>query len=251
MKNLKYFMVFTLMIVMTSCLDIMEELTMKKNGSGKYILTLDMSSMMEEGMRDMLKGMAQQEGEGDFMSEMPSEMDTMIYFNNADDTLKAKFQHPEILEKIAIRTQISESKELMKMTFALDFDKLKEVDYFLADLDKLQGDGGGLPGVGGGGGLFPTASEDNPLFKLKKRKLSRSIPEKSEDLNMEGEELSMMKMFFSDAAYTTVYNMPGKIKKTSMKNAEVDGKQIKIVTPLMDILEGKAEIGGDICFKRR
>lgn len=137
------------------------------------------------------------------------------------------------------------------MTFSLDFDKLKEVDYFLADLDKLQGDGGGMPGLGGGGGLFPTASEDNPLFKLKKRKLSRFVAEKSDDPAMNSEELSMMKMFFADAAYTTVYNMPGKIKKTSMKNAEVDGKKITIVTPLMDILEGKAEIGGDICFKRK
>lgn len=253
MKKLSYLMVMVVLFFMTSCLDIVEEMSLNKNGTGKYVLTMDMSSLMADGMKEMLQGMAQEEGGGeDAFADMPSEMDTILYFTDAPDSIKAKFQHPEILKKIAFRTQISEANELMKMTFSIDFDKIKEVDYFLADLDKMQGDGGGMPGLGGGGsGLFPSGSDTQALFKLAKRKLTRFSPPKTEDMNMEEEELQMMKMFFSDASYTTIYNLPGKVKKTSMQNANVEGKKLTVVTPLMDILEGKAELGGDICYKRK
>lgn len=254
MKNLRNFIILIAMFSMTSCLDIVEELSLKKNGTGKYVLTMDMSSLMKEGMKDMLKGMAEQEGEADAFADMPSELDTILYFADAPDSVKTKFTHPEILKKIAFRTQISEANELMKMTFSIDFDQIKEVDYFLADLDKIQGDDtGGMPGLGGGGGLFPSAEGTEGLFKLikRKRKLTRFSPPKAEDLEMESEELQMMKMFFSEASYTTIYNLPGKVKKTSIPNATVDGKKLTLITPLMDILEGKADLGGDICFKRR
>ncbi|MFT4755360.1 MAG: hypothetical protein ACI85Q_002929 [Salibacteraceae bacterium] len=253
MKNLRNFILLIAMFSMTSCLDIVEELSLKKNGTGKYVLTMDMSALMEEGMKDMLKGMAEQEGEGDVLADMPSELDTILYFADASDSIKSKFQHPEILKNIAFRTQISESNKIMKMTFSINFDKIKEVDYFLADLDKMQGEsGGGMPGLGGGGGLFPSAEGTEGLFKLaKKRKLTRFSPPTAETLEMENEELQMMKMFFSEASYTTIYNLPGKVKKTSIPNATVEGKKLILITPLMDIIEGKADLGGDICFKRR
>jgi hypothetical protein len=250
MKKLSYFMVLVVMFTMTSCIDIIEEMSLKKNGSGKYVVTMDMSSLMAEGMKEMLQGMAGEEGGENAFSDMPSELDTIIYFSNAPDSVKAKFAHPEILKKTVLRTEISESKELMRMTFSIDFDKVKEIDYFLADLDKMQGDGGGMPNLGGGG-LFPTGSADQGLFKLAKRKLSRSNPPKSEDLDTEGEEMQMLKMFFAEAKYTTIYNLPGKVKKTTIANAEVDGKKITVVTPLMDILEGKSNMGGDISYKRK
>jgi hypothetical protein len=250
MKKLRYFLVLVVMFTMTSCIDIIEEMSLKKNGSGSYVVTMDMSSLMAEGMKEMLQGMAQEEGGEGALSDLPTELDTIIYFTNAPDSVKAKFAHPEILKKTTLRTEISESKELMRMTFSINFDKVKEIDYFLADLDKMQGDGGAMPNLGGGG-LFPGGNTEQGLFKLAKRKLTRTNPPKVDDAAMEDEEMQMMKMFFAEAKYTTIYNLPGKVKKTTIANAEVDGKKITVVTPLMDILEGKAMMGGDISYKRK
>jgi hypothetical protein len=249
MKKLSYLAVLVLMFTMTSCIDIIEEMTLNKNGTGKYVVIMDMSSLMAEGMKDMLQGMAQEEGSENAFSDMPSELDTMIYFSNAPDSVKAKFAHPEILKKTVLRTEISESKELMRMTFSIDFDKVKEIDYFLADLDKMQGNGGAMPNMGSG--LFPTASTDQSLFKLGKRKLTRINPPKADDMAMEDEELQMLKMFFAEAKYTTIYHLPGKIKKTTIPDAVVEGKNLSLVTPLMDMLEGKINMGGDIIYKKK
>jgi hypothetical protein len=249
MKKLSYLVVLVLMFTMTSCIDIIEEMSLNKDGSGKYVVIMDMSSLMADGMKEMLQGMAQEEDGENAFSDMPSELDTIIYFSNAPDSVKAKFAHPEILKKTVLRTEISDSKELMRMTFSIDFDKVKEIDYFLADLDKMQGDGGSMPNMGSG--LFPTGSPDQNLFKLAKRKLIRANPPKSDDLAMEDEEMQMLKMFFAEAKYTTIYHLPGKIKKTTIPNAVVEGKKLTLVTPLMDILEGKANMGGDISYKRK
>ena len=250
MKKLIYLMLLAVMFAMTSCIDIVEELTLKKNGSGIYVITMDMSSLMAEGVKEMLQGMTQ-EGEGeDALANMPSELDTIILFSNAPDSVRKKFLHPEILKKISLRTQISESKKLMKMTFAIHFDKLKEIDYFLEDLHHIQGSDGALPSMGSGG-MFPSVAENQSLFGLKRRKLTRFNPPKEDNTTLEGEELEMLKMFFSDASYTSIYHLPGRVKKTTIPNAQVEGKTLKVVTPLMDILEGKSELGGWICFKRR
>ncbi len=251
MKNLRFLILLACLFSMTSCIDIIEELSLQKGGQGKYVITMDMSSLMEEGMRDMLKGMAGEEGAS--LNDIPSEMDTTMYFSNAPDSVRSQFEHPEILDKVSFRTQISEANELMRMTFSIDFDELKQIDYFLADIDKMQGDSGGLPGggLGGGGGLFPTALSTKSLFSLAKRKLTRSTAPQGDDEKLEGEELAMMKMFFADASYTNIYHLPGKVKKTTMPNAQIDGKKLTIVTPLMDIMEGKAVLDGEICFKKR
>jgi len=257
MKKLTYLLVAFCFLTATSCIDIVEEMFLKKNGTGKYVITMDMSALMEAGTKEMLEGMMEEgQKEGDMEAKMPTEMDTIMYFTDAPDSLKRKFSHPEILKKVSVHTIMSEAKEKMIIKFAIDFDDMKEIDYFLEDLDKLQGDNamaGGLPGAGsdagGGGGLLPTGSASG-MFKLAKRKFTRMAGEKA-DATMSEEELQMAKMFFADASYKTIYHFPGKIKKTTMKNATVDGKTLTMVLPLIDILEGKAAMEGDVCFKRR
>ncbi len=260
MKKLIYLLVGFCMLSMTSCIDIVEEMFLKKNGSGKYVITMDMSALMEAGTKEMLEDMMKEEGADENEPAMDMEQDTTIYFSEAPDSIRNKFSHPEILDKVYVSIKMSEKEEKMIMQFAIDFDKLKEVDYFLKDLDKLQASNdipGGLGGAtgddgkgGGGGGLLPTSSGANGLFKLVKRKFTRLPGDKMEE-SMNSEELQMAKMFFADASYTTIYHFPGKIKKTTMENAQIDGKKLTIVTPLIDILEGKAKLEGDICFKRR
>jgi len=254
MKKLLYLLVGFCLITMTSCIDIVEEMFLKKNGSGKYVITMDMSALMEAGTKEMLEGMMkenQEEGAEDL--SIPTEMDSIMYFSDAPDSIRRKFTHPEILEKIYVHTIMSEKKEEMIIKFAIDFDKVKEIDYFLEDLDKLQGDNqltGGLGAAGGGGGFFPSASSAKNLFKLAKRKFTR-LPAEQPEETMNEEDMQMAKMFFADAKYKAIYHFPGKIKKTTMKNAMIDGKTLTMESPLIDIMEGKAALEGDICFKKR
>ena len=59
MKNLKIYSLLTLLIgsmLLTGCLNILEEVTFKKDGSGMYSMMLDMGEM--KSMMDMFKNMA-------------------------------------------------------------------------------------------------------------------------------------------------------------------------------------------------
>jgi hypothetical protein len=98
---------------------------------------------------------------------------------------------------------------------------------------------GGLPTDG----LAPTSV----AFKLAKKSLTRLPTVKAE--NAPGaEDLEMMKMFLGTAKYKTIYNLPSRVKKTKIANAKIDGNTVTVENSMLEILEGKAKLDGEISF---
>ena len=55
-------------------------------------------------------------------------------------------------------------------------------------------------------------------------------------------------MFLGTAKYTTIYNLPNRVKKVKMANAKIDGNTVTVENSMLDIMEGKAKLDGQISF---
>lgn len=233
---------------LTGCFDIVEEFHLNKNGSGKYNVTMDMSSLMSDGMmkgmlKEQLKGeMGEDEGETE---DLPMEKDTVIYLKDSPGFDNATAEEQKLIEKIVMHMTMSESKEKMLINISFPFDKVSDIEAITQAMQKIGGGeqlGGIMPG---GSGLMPGGESK---FLLKKGMLTRTPAPKME----KGEDedgLEMMKMFLGTASFKTIYHLPGKVKKVSIPNAEVEGSTVTVTNTLLDLLEGKAKIDGDIKFK--
>ena len=252
MKKIIYLPLIACLLSLTSCIDIVEELFLKKDGTGTYSITMDMSGIMADGGIRSLMQMAGEDAASEdnpFSGDDPVEMDTIMYMKDAPDSVRLAFGNDALLNKISIHQQISESKELMKTVFSIKFDKLSEVEEFLNNMDKLQG--ADNPMAGAGGGLLPSGNGKLKLFSLAKRSLTRFPAVQSDQSALGEEEMGMMKMMMADASYKTIYHLPGKVKAATMKNAVVDGKTVTVEYSMTEAIENKAKMEGMIKFKKR
>lgn len=253
MKKLIYLPLIACVLSLSSCINIIEELLLKKDGTGVYTITMDMSGVMENGgIRSLMEmsGEDMSSPDNPFSSDEPVEVDTIMHMKDAPDSVRTSFGNDALLNKISIHQIISESQEVMKTKFVINFDKLSDIEAFLNNMDKLQGADNPLAGAGGAGGLFPSSNGATKLFNLRKRTLTRfPTPENQETLSEE--DMGMMKMMMADATYTTIYNLPGVVKKTTMKDAIVDGNKVTLEYSMMDALENKVDLEGMIKFKKR
>ena len=97
----------------------------------------------------------------------------------------------------------------------------------------------------GATGLLPSGGK---LFELSKKKLTRLPLPKAEGM-LKGEEMDMAKMFFSSGSYSMIYHLPGKVKKSTIPGAEIDGKTVTVEVPMSELIDGKAVMDGMIKYK--
>ena len=224
----------------TGCIDIVEELFLKKDGSGQFVLKMDMGKLMEnEFMREMLE---KEMAEGD--EEMES-IDSVFYFKDAPDSIKARFgDNPEFIEKVHIKIKMNQEEKVAYTDFVLDFDELSEIDYMFENFEKLSDDSDG-----GFGGLVPGGAQK--YYELSGKTLKRYEGEVDPSMMDEDDEtMGMMRMMLEDANYTTIVHLPGKVKKVSNKNAVISKNTVTLEVKLMDLLKGEAKVGNNIKFKR-
>lgn len=248
MKKLIVLFMGCCLLFLSSCINMVEEMYLNRDGSGKYTLTFDMSGLFSD---PFMKGMMEESLKGEekpglfgFKEGEDMELDTVIYFKDMPAEEKQKLDRPDFWNKVVMRMTMSESQKKFVTTLELDFDDVGDIDYFYKNLDKLGNNsqlGGELMGPGGflGGGA---------LFELKKKRLTRLSTEKPENL-MKGDEMEFVKMFFGSSSYKTIYHLPGKVKKVTLKGAEVNGKTVTVNTPFLELIEGKANQEGEIKFK--
>lgn len=231
-----------LMFGLTACFDITEEVHLNRDGSGKYAINVDMSGMFKDPfMKGMVAESLQQQG-----GEANMEKDTVIYFKDEPKLAEMDPQDRKVLEKVVMNMVMSESQEKMMITMSLPFSDISEINQMTQALQKM--DTGGDMGNFLGNGMM-TSPGGAASFSLAKGKLKRAVlpvPDKME----EDENMAFMKMFLESANYKTVYHLPGKVKKATFQNAEVSGNTVTVTTPLLDVVEGKAKIDGEIKFKQ-
>lgn len=249
MKKIRFFFLLIMPLLLTSCIDIIEEITLNKDGSGRYTLTFDMSGFFSDPMmKGMFKDALQQDSTLDLSQMDALEVDTTINMGDRAAAELAELDNPDFWKKVSMRTVMSEQKGEMTTTIAFDFSDVSQINYFYANLNELSQEGSAMNGdLMGDSGLLAEGS----LFELSGRSLTRSSAAATEKPEQPDEELAMMKMFFTSARYQTIYHLPGHIKKASIPGATIDGKTVTLSAPLLDLMENKASLNGTIKFKKR
>jgi hypothetical protein len=244
MKQLFFSLLVMASFALTGCFDVTEELFLKKGGSGSYKITMDMSSIMDPSMQQMLKSAMNEQG-ADMDEDDPIEIDTMMYFKDMKPEVLADLERPEVFKNAFMHMDMSDSRETLIIEYGLDFEKIEDIDYFNKNMSKFTDDpmGGGL--AASGGGFLPSAEK---LFSLNKKNLTRNPAEQS-DLGVSEEEMEMVMMMMGTAKYKTIYNFPGKVKKVTIEGAKIDGNKVIVQESLIDILKGEIDMSGDIKFK--
>jgi len=225
--------------MLTGCIETLEEIYLNKDGSGKYNVTFDMSEFFSNPMmKSLIEEAAKEEGAETGFDL--GETDTIIYLGESGLA-------GSVMKDAVMRMTMSDSlgKFLVSMNFP--FENVGQISEFF---DKLNEEGAeaGAGAMGGFGSLLMPAGK----FAFQKKKFTRQKAE-AQGANelFAGEDGEFMKMFFSGGSHKTVYHMPGKVKKTTIEGAEVDGKTVTVERPLMELMEGTASLAGEIQFKNK
>ena len=230
----------------TGCIDIVEELYLNADGSGTYTITTDMSAFMSQEMKDLMDA-GEEEGNGEEQEEEPPiEIDSVLMLKDMNPDAFAALERPEVFKKASMHLIMSDSKEKMILSYQLDFDNIDDINYFRQNLSAFSDDG---EMGAASGGMLP--SVDATLFSMKgKKTLIRHAAENSGQEELSEEDLSMMEMMFSDGTYKTIYHFPGKVKSTTIPDAQIEGNTLTVETPVLDVMKGEAKLDGSVKFKR-
>lgn len=229
--------------LLTGCFDIVEEIFLNKDGSGKYHITMDMSGLFSDPMmKGMMEEALKQQTEAD--PEAALEKDSIVYFKDMPEAEDLAAEDKKVLENLIMRMTMSESKKQMLIRLEYDFKKVDDIQKMSAVLQKVGADqqiGGGMPG----GGLL---SGEAASFSWKKGLLKR-LPVTMKAPDQADENMEMMKMFLGEADYKTIYHLPGKVKKADIPNAIIDGNTVTVTNGILDLMDGKVKVDGNIKFK--
>ena len=246
MKRVFILIPFLACLLCTSCIDVLEEFFINKDGSGQYLITYDLSSVMEPEFQSMLGGMAEMSGdestnELNFNDLTNVELDSTSSF----EAMAAEFDLNEtqrnLLSRSFLHMEVSGASKIMKMGFEINFKDPKEIEQFFELLTQIQ----------------PEESSMLPLdmfsahtnISIKKNILTRSTDGVKEVDSEVESSMAMMGMFFSEAVYTTKYYFPKKIKNSTLKGATIEGNVLTQKNSFLDVMLSKADISGEIKFK--
>lgn len=245
MNKLTILLLLVVSFFLTGCLDVIEEMYLNRDGSGKYSVTIDMSGLFEdEFMKSMIKSSLEQDttlklgGNGGGLPEM----DTIIYFK--DMPSEQMGGNPDFWKRVHSKIVMSETQGKFFTSINLDFASAADITYLYENIGKIGESNSQLGGLAGEGGLLPT----NVGYILTKNLLTRKTPKPAEKAT-EGEEMEMMKMFLGSASFRTIYHLPGNVKKVTIPNAKIEGKTVTVEAAMLDIMDGKASMDGTIKFK--
>lgn len=228
-------------ILFVGCFDILEEINLNKNGTGQYVIKIDMSELLKN---PMLKGMMNGEG-----SEVQKDMDSVVYFKDLPDSAIA--DNPDLWKRVHMKVFSNAEKELLYTTIHLEFKSLDDIAYLSENFDKVmnksKGSGSEARDLMSGGA--PSGFLAKGLqYSLNGKTLSR----KSDKMTLKEEEvenMEMLKGFLGDADYQINYTLPGKIKKVTMANASINGKTVTAKVKMIELMENKINLDGSIQFK--
>jgi len=230
-----------LSILFTGCFDILEEISLNKNGTGQYSIKIDMSGLLKN---PMLKGLM--EGES---NEALKDMDSVVYFKDLPDSVIS--DNPDLWKRVHMKIFSNKEKEMLYTSIHLEFKSPDEITYLSENFDKVMNKSKGAGPLSGD--LMSAGAPSGFLSKgLSYSMEGKSLTRKSDPMTMkeeEAENLEMMKGFMGEAVYQINYTLPGKIKKVTMANASTNGKTVTSKVKMIELMENKVNLDGSIQFK--
>ena len=202
MRKFFLLLVTSSLFFLTGCLEVLEDVYLNTDGSGKYQITMDMSELFSDPMlKSIIDEQAKKEAGAD--EDAPLEMDSTMYFRDAPGFEKLSAGDQALIKDVSMEMNASESKEEMVIKMNFPFNSLEDLVKMGEAMQKLDvnKDGGGAGGMMGNGMFGAQGAQ----FALNKRVLSRlPMPDATELLGQDEENLAMMKMFFQDVPETNV-----------------------------------------------
>ncbi len=221
------------LLSLTGCIDIIEEIFLEKNGSGKYRMTFDMKSML--AMKDLWLSQSPI-GERKGFQFSKDKTDTVIHFTSMADSVRRKFQHPELVQRAVMHFTIDQEAGVMLMALEFPFRDIGEVNTLLEDLNSA-GNGHEFGGFG-----FLSS------YEVKKRSIDRktlleSPGQKSDSLR------AFLAIMMANARVKTVYHLPRKVKSTTIKDAYIRDNECMVEMTYAELIGRKKSMDGRIVFK--
>ncbi|MFB9110228.1 hypothetical protein [Flavobacterium gyeonganense] len=251
MKLYKLLSFSFLLSTLTSC-TFTENITINDNGTGKFSVDMDGSSLMAMAGDQMTQQMG---------AEAKKEIDSSFTFKQLFEAKKdsiAKLS-PEVqkelkkLENFVVNTKMSSEKKEFLMTLSSDFKNVNEMQDILQTLSVLQQlEKGGNASSPFGSNFGNNNSKlsytyDGKKFSRKAVIDTKKLAEKAKDSAPD-----MSKMIFASSNYILKYHFPKKIKKVSNPNAlfSEDRKTITIQYPFTDYMDNPDKLNFDVEFEK-
>ena len=253
MKILKYLLPLSFVFLLAGCLDIDENVNIKKDGSGQLVMDMDMSQMVEMLQTYM--------GKEELAKKGMEKMDTTILMKDLIDTAKSLTPEKKaILRTGTVHIKLNLEEKVFKTHMQFPFTSLDQ----LQSLYKTMSDGslgntnlfGGLtPGGqdGQGGGASPDINQFNGIYDFTCKDgvmIKKLNPEKWDKLKSDP-QLSQMKQASQmgvEILYTTTITLPRPVKKVDNTLAKLseDKKTVTIKYNLVDVFDHPEQFGYSI-----
>jgi len=242
MKKIFLLCCTTLSLLLTGCLDTVEEITLNANGTGTYKSTMDMS-----GMFDMLESLAAMDTSGSgMMGKLGGlDMDTTFAMDQMSDT-SAKMSEEErrLLKGATMHMTMSQEKRVMRMMMNFSFSKPEDIQKLMG----IAGSGKGGFNLLSGKAFNEGASGDAPVpglediynFTFRNGLMERKVnTEKLSELK-ESEQFSNMgesEQMMEAITYKTIIRLPRPARKAEGGKLTLssDRKTVTIQSTLSDL----------------
>jgi hypothetical protein len=221
-------LLFPAALFLAGCLHVEEQVTFRKNGSGTYVINLDMSEM--KGMMDMMKSMAddpsasEMEGAGDF-TQLGQQL----------SSVKASIEGIQGISNVRETNDTSS----FKFGYAFDFSNVDALNRALRIINKEKYDSKS-------GAIFAYTGKDFERFSAGDigEEIKKAMAES--DADDDEQSMEMVKMFFNDMSYRSVYHFPDQaIKKNSNPLGQVsaDGHSLTVELKPFDTAQQNQKSG--------
>ncbi len=216
-KLINFLLLVATVLSVSSCFEITEEVTVNKNGSGNYISTIDATKLSEQ-----MQMLAAFDTTGEMVPKLKYSLDSTF-----SETFK-KYAKVKGVSNVHVDT----SKPYVYKV-SLDF-KDTEVLNEVVNLDKK-------------------GADRQNLYAWKKGQLSRKdFALNLDDMKMEDDsQKEMAKSMLEGMKYTIIFNLPGKVKKSTNNEAKISDnkKTVTLSCSLLDVMDKKVSLGNEVTYK--
>ena len=251
MKKLISFITASVVLFFTSCLDSEEKITLNEDGSGTYVITMDMAKMM--GMLSAFGG----------ENKKAEKKDTVIYFKDYTDTSSVlTAEEKEILHNGKLAMNMDSEKGELKVVMDAAFKNASQLTYLRANMQDMLNKSGAMNKLNDkknesedsplgemGPKMNPGKSNANPfkeyyefnvtgnslIYTLKDKAAALKAMETNEDMKM----MKQMAPMMGDMTFSTVIALPREAKKAEGQNAKLsaDKKTVTVTTSLKQVID--------------
>ncbi len=225
MKKLFYLLIA---FIFSSCIEITQEIQLKKNGSGSAIYTMNMSKM-----KDMMESLKSFGGSTDDtnISDLDKQFGEYTqYIQSIEGISKVKFSSKNFIYKISFQFKninalnqalnyLNNGKESLQKP-VVEYIKLDNKQVIVRNFNQM--------------GVFPKNKGKLDDTNQNQEEMGDVVLEDNAKKE-EDEQTSMIKTFFMDAKYITIVQLYGKVLSNSHPKATVSGKKVTLKLPLLEL----------------